>query len=121
MVARNRFAPQERAARSRLAQLLHDHDVICGSVVSMARTCGKAGCRCMQGEKHVSLYLSTKVEGKRRMVYIPPELAEEVRRRVATYREVEQLKEVVSAACVGRVLERKRERKSDGQEARKTR
>jgi hypothetical protein len=114
MVVRNRFTPPERRARSRLAQLLHDHDVICGSVVSMARTCGKAGCRCERGEKHVSLYLSAKVEGKRRMVYIPPELEEEVRGRVGAYREVEQLTEVVSAACVNRVLERKRERKSDG-------
>ena len=114
MVARNRFAAQERSARSRLAQLLHDHDVICGSVVSMARTCGKARCRCERGEKHVSLYLSTKVEGKRRMIYIPDELEQEVRRRVAAYREVEQLTEVVSAACVHRVLERKRERKSNG-------
>jgi hypothetical protein len=114
MVARNRFAGPERSARSRLAQILHDHDVIYGSVVSMARTCGKAGCRCARGEKHVSLYLSTKVEGKRRMIYIPEELEAEVRRRVAAYHEVEQLTEVVSAACVNRVLERKRERKSDG-------
>jgi len=114
MVARNRFAAQERSARSRLAQLLHDHDVICGSVVSMARTCGKKGCRCTRGEKHVSFYLSTKVEGERRMVYIPPEMEEEVRGRVAAYREVEALTAVVSAACMNRVLKRKRERKSDG-------
>jgi hypothetical protein len=114
MVARNRFAAQERSARSRLAQLLHDHEVICGSVVSMARRCGKAGCHCERGEKHVSLYLSAKVEGKRRMVYIPAELEDEVRRRVAAYREVEQLTEVVSAACVDRVLKRKRECKSHG-------
>jgi hypothetical protein len=119
MVARNRFTPQERSARSRLAQLLHEHDVICGSVVSMARTCGKAGCRCAQGKKHVSLYLSAKVEGRRRMVYVPPELEDEVRKRVAAYREVEHLTDVVSAACVDRVLERKRERKSDGKERQK--
>ena len=112
MAVRKRFSPQERAARSRMAQLLHEHDVICGSVVSMARTCGKAGCHCVHGDKHISLYLSTKVEGKRRMVYIPPELEEEVRLRVATYREVTALTEAVSAACVERVLERKRERKS---------
>jgi hypothetical protein len=114
MVARNRFTAQERSARSRLAQLLHENDVICGSVVSMARSCGKAGCHCERGEKHVSLYLSAKVEGKRRMVYIPPELEEAVRQRVAAYREVERLTDVVSAACVDRVLERKRERKSHG-------
>jgi hypothetical protein len=44
-----------------LAQLLHEREVIAGSVVSMARRCGKRGCRCAQGEKHVSLYLSIKV------------------------------------------------------------
>jgi len=121
MVARNRFTPQERSARSRLAQLLHEHDVICGSVVSMSRTCGKAGCRCARGEKHVSLYLSTKLEGKRRMVYVPPELEDEVRARVAACREVERLTDVVSAACVKRVLERKRERKSDGKQRPKER
>lgn len=114
MATRNRFAPQERAARSRLAQLLHEHEVICGSVVSMSRTCGKAGCRCAHGEKHVSLYLSTKVDGKRRMVYIPAELEQEVRQRVDAYREVERLTDVVSAACVNRVLERKRERSNHG-------
>jgi hypothetical protein len=114
MAGRSRYTGAERAARSRLAQLLHEQDVICGSVVSMARTCGKAGCRCAQGEKHVSLYLSTKVEGKRRMVYIPPELEQEVRQRVGAYREVEALTAEVSAACVDRVLERKRKRHSDG-------
>ena len=116
MTTRNRFTPQERSARSRLAQLLHEHEVICGSVVSMARTCGKAGCRCAQGEKHVSLYLSTKVEGKRRMLYIPAELEEQVRQRVDAYREVERLTDVVSAACVERVLQSKRERRNHGEQ-----
>ena len=114
MLSRTRFAPKERSARSRLAQLLHDHEVIHGSVVSMARRCGKAGCRCEQGEKHVSLYLSVKIEGKRRMVYIPAHLEEEVRRRVDAYREVQRLTQVVSEACVNRVLERKREPKDNG-------
>lgn len=114
MVSRNRFARKERSARSRLAQLLHDHEVICGSVVTMARRCGKARCRCEQGEKHVSLYLSVKIRGKRRMVYIPAQLEQEVRRCVDAYREVQRLTQVVSEACVNRVLERKRERKDNG-------
>ena len=114
MVARNRFTSEERAARSRVAQLLHEREVIAGSVVSMARRCGKKGCRCVRGEKHVSLYLSIKIEGKRRLVYIPPELEEEVRRQVGAYREAEQLTQVVSEACVGRVLAQKRGRKENG-------
>lgn len=114
MISRTRFAREERSARSRLAQLLHDHEVIRGSVVSMARRCGKAGCHCQQGQKHVSLYLSVKIEGKRRMVYIPAQLEQQVRRRVEAYREVERLTQVVSEACLNRVLERKRQRKDNG-------
>lgn len=114
MISRNRFGASERAARSRLAQLLHDHDFIRGSVVDMVRQCGKSGCHCVEGEKHVSLYLSVKTEGKRRMVYIPDDLAGEVRRRVDAYREMESLSEAVSDACLERVLEKKRERKGKG-------
>jgi len=113
MASRNSFSSEERAARSRLAQLLHEHEVIAGSVVTMARRCGKKGCHCEHGEKHVSLYLSTKIEGKRRMVYIPPELEDQVRRAVGVYRESEMLTEAVSKACVSRVLKQKRERKNN--------
>ena len=116
MISRNRFSADERAARSRLAQLLHDHDVIQGSVVSMSRRCGKADCRCNEGEKHVSLYLSVRIAGKRRMVYIPEELEDEVRRRVASYREVERLTEAVSEASLGRILKKKREKRGNGKE-----
>lgn len=114
MPSRNHFGPSERAARSRLAQLLHAHEFIQGSVVTMERKCGKAGCHCVDGEKHVSLYLSVKVAGKRQMVYIPGDMEEEVRRRVDDYRELERLTAVVSGACVERVLAKKRERKSNG-------
>ena len=113
MPPRNQWSAQERQARSRLAQILHDQEVIHGSVVRMARTCGKARCRCQQGEKHESPYLSIVLDGKRKMVYIPPELEDEVRQRVAAYREVESLTEAVSAACVDRVLARKAQRKQD--------
>ncbi len=114
MPAHDPFGPKERSARSRLAQLLHGHDILHGSVVSMARACGKAGCHCVDGEKHVSLYLSAKISGRRRMIYIPQDMEEEVRRRVEAYREVERLAEVVSGACLERVLARKRERKDNG-------
>jgi hypothetical protein len=114
MKSRSQFGPRERAARSRLAQLLHGHEFIQGSTVLMARTCGKAGCRCGQGDKHESLYLSVKIEGKRRMVYIPGDLEEEVCQRVEAYREMERLTAAVSGACLDRMLEQKRKRKDNG-------
>jgi hypothetical protein len=112
MTSRNKFSSQERAARSRLTQVAHAVEFICGSVVSMARQCGKKGCHCVQGEKHVSLYLSVRMNGRRRMVYIPPELEETVRQQVALWRESERLMEEISAACLQRVFEQKRSRKN---------
>ena len=95
---------------------MHDLEFIRGSVVTMARRCGKKGCHCEQGERHVSLYLSIKLEGKRRMVYIPPEQEEAVRRCVEAGRESERLIQTVSDACAQRVLEQKRRRKEHGEE-----
>ncbi len=117
MNARNRFAAQERAARSRLTQLLHDHEFICGTVVSMARCCGKKNCRCQHGEKHVSLYLSIKTEGKRRMIYVPPDLEKQVCQQVQAWRETEQLTQVVSDACVQRMLKQKKDQERNGQKS----
>lgn len=113
MNARNRFTAQERAARSRLTQILHDHEFICGSVVSMARCCGKKNCRCQRGEKHVSLYLSVKLGDKRHMLYIPPDLEEQVRRQVDAWRESESLTRAVSDACVQRLIHQKRSAKEN--------
>ena len=114
MNPKNRFSATERAARSRLAQLLHNHEFICGSLVSMARCCGKKNCRCQQGEKHVSLYLSIKLDGKRRMIYIPSDMEEQTRRQVDAWRESEKLTRAVSDACVQRLFAQKRSAKNNG-------
>lgn len=116
MTARNRFAKEERAARSRLTQVMHDAEFLCGSLVTMARRCGKKGCHCEQGEKHVSLYLSVTRDAKRRMVYIPPELEQDARQQAAAWRETQKLTQAVSDACVSRLLERKRNKKNGSQE-----
>ena len=113
MTPRHRFTAQERNARSRLAQLLHEQDVIRGSLVPMARRCGKAGCHCVDGDKHVSLYLAVKIKGKRRMVYIPADMEEQARQAVSAWQQADALAHAVSAACVARVLERKKERGSE--------
>mgnify|MGYP001200010584 CR=1 FL=1 len=64
----------------------------------------------------IGVYLSVKLDGKRRMVYIPPALEQDARQRVAAWRETEKLTQTVSDACVIRLLERKRNKKNGGQE-----
>lgn len=46
-------------------------DIIKGSPVNLKHTCGKKGCKCYKGEKHVSLYISRSRKGKTVMTYIP--------------------------------------------------
>ena len=94
----------ERAARSKLVQLLQSRIVLRGSLVSMARVCGKERCRCTRGHKHVSLYLSTRVGKERKMVYIPSQMEAEVRSWVEAYREVEALIDELSQARLERLL-----------------
>ena len=78
----------------------------------MARTCGKKGCKCVDGDKHVSLYLAVRVrEGKkgskRKMIYVPPEWEERVRSWVDVYQQGEGLLERISEQQLMRFLQDK--------------
>lgn len=75
---------QLRARRRRLAARLSDPQVVlAGSLVSQSRRCGKAGCRCAEGEKHGPYtYFSARVGGAARLRYVPAALLNVVRRRV---------------------------------------
>jgi len=78
---RARQTPEERAARSAAVKLIaQGSPMLLGSLVTMRRQCGKETCRCTRGHKHVSLYLATRLAGKRKMIYVPKELENKVRR-----------------------------------------
>jgi hypothetical protein len=57
-----------------------------GSVVTLARRCGKPGCKCTRGEKHTSKYLSISDRGKTRMVYLKPGMEMKVGEAAERYR-----------------------------------
>jgi hypothetical protein len=98
---------KERQARSRVAQLLHQKPFLIGSVVSMPRVCGKAGCKCSRGELHPGLYLALRVAQKRKMIHVPQPLEVKVRQWVSTYQEIWRLMEEVSRACYQRFFQEK--------------
>ncbi|MHC4094078.1 MAG: DUF6788 family protein, partial [Planctomycetota bacterium] len=60
--------------------------LIRGAFGTRARVCGKPGCRCLKGDKHVSSYLSASEIGKVRQVHVPVAEEEHVRRGVDRYR-----------------------------------
>jgi hypothetical protein len=73
------------ARRRQLARRLADPETtLRASVVSQLRRCGKPACRCAEGELHGPyVYLSLgRATGRARLVYVPAELADAVRRHV---------------------------------------
>ena len=109
MPPRTHWTPKERDCRSRLTRLLHQRMVLAGSLVTMARTCGKPKCRCRRGHKHVSLYLSIRLGKARKLIYVPTKLEPMVREAVEAHRQARQLSDEVSQACLQRFLEAKRQ------------
>ena len=106
---RSHRAPAERDARSRLVKRCADAPLLRGSLVSMHRICGKPGCHCAEGEKHISLYLAIRVGKQRKMIYIPSELEERVREWVQSSQEIDRLLELVSQSCLAQLLQKKQE------------
>ena len=84
MCPRAQLPAKDRQARSRLLQLLGEGRALARArLVDMAHVCGKKNCRCANGEKHVSLYLSTRLGKRRKMLYVPPQLEAVARQMVS--------------------------------------
>lgn len=110
MKSRSQRPAEERHARSRAVQHIAENLLLRGSLVSMARTCGKAGCHCQQGEKHVSLYLAVRLNNRRRMIYVPPAMENTVRGWVGNAQEVDHLLDFISRQCLTDFLHQKEEK-----------
>ena len=93
---RGHISEKDRQNRSRSAKLVDNRRLLFGSLVTMARTCGNPRCKCAQGKKHVSLYLSVRTGNKRKMIYIPPKWEKTIRSRVETYQQMKQLTDEIS-------------------------
>lgn len=104
---RSQRPAEERHARSRAVQHIADNPLLRGSLVSMDRTCGKAGCHCQRGEKHTSLYLAVRLNNRRKMIYVPPAMENDVRHWVENAQELDRLLEFISQQCLGEFLKRK--------------
>lgn len=84
---------QERAALSRLRQILGEPGLLRASWVKMKHRCGRSSCRCAKAKRHwhLSWYVSQSKNGKPRMKCVPKEQLEEVRHWVSRYQEARSL------------------------------
>ena len=90
---------QLRVRRSRLARAVPDVEAtLRGAVQRQMRRCGKAGCRCAEGELHGPyIYVSVRVGDRSRLLYVPTEAVEAVTRRVETTGHIEAALAEISA------------------------
>ncbi len=80
-----------RTLDSRLRQLVPRGPVLLASLVQSARRCGRYGCKCNRGEKHVRTQITFKEAGKTRSIYIPADLVGDVRQWIAKARRLQGL------------------------------
>ena len=108
MPSRTGFTAKERALYSQLRRLLNQPGLLRGNLVEMRRHCGKAGCGCQRdvARRHRSLYLALSLEGKRRMLYIPPAWEARVRQWSARHGAVRTVLERIARLRLAQVERR---------------
>ena len=83
--------------RQRIAQLARERKaaervftgrkkLLKGTVTEVRRTCGKPGCKCSKGDKHLCYQLSASVEGKTRTRNVPRKYLAKVKHLTENYR-----------------------------------
>ena len=73
--------------------------VLRASLIQRFTQCGKAGCKCMQGDKHGPAYYLTVsyAKGRTRQVYVPKDLQPLAERWVRNYRQAMTVLEEISS------------------------
>jgi uncharacterized protein DUF6788 len=82
-----------------LQQLSGLGPVLRASLIQRFVQCGKAGCKCMRGDKHGPAYYLTVsyAKGRTRQVYVPKDLVALTERWVANYRQALSVLEEISS------------------------
>jgi hypothetical protein len=90
---------QLRTRRARMARQLPDIEAtLRGALHRQMRRCGKAGCRCADGELHGPyIYLSVRTDERTGLLYVPADVVEDVKRRVETTGRIEAALAEISA------------------------
>ncbi|HZY31007.1 MAG TPA: DUF6788 family protein [Candidatus Methylomirabilis sp.] len=89
--------------QSRVSQFVAQGPTLAASLVEIAKHCGREGCHCQTGSKHVGHYLTLKVAGKTKTVYVPLDLLEEVRSWIKEHKRLKELASEISQLSIARV------------------
>lgn len=100
-----------RMREARLKRLVARGPVLAASLVQIAKHCGRPGCHCQKGAKHVGNYLTFKVADKTQTVYVPLDLLEDVRAWIQEHRRLRILSQEISQLSVALIRTHVQERK----------
>jgi hypothetical protein len=89
--------------QTRVERFVARGPVLAASLVEIAKHCGREGCHCQTGPKHVGYYLTLKVAGKTKTVYVPLDLLEEVRAWILEHKRLKQLASEITQLSIARV------------------
>lgn len=67
--------------------LVSRKELLKGTVVEVARTCGKPGCKCARGDKHQCYQISASIQGKTKTWHLPRKQLKRVKKWTGNYRE----------------------------------
>ena len=81
---------QFRASGSLLRQMTKAAELIPGSFYLLRRKCGKASCRCTQGQLHASYVLTRSEAGKHKLYPVPPSQRARLRKLAAAWKRSQQ-------------------------------
>lgn len=93
----------KRHIDSRLRKFVARGPLLAASLVEIAKHCGRDGCHCRSGSKHVGHYLTFTVAGKTRTVYVPQDLLKEVRAWIREHKRLKQLGREISQLSIARI------------------
>lgn len=93
----------KRHLDSRIRRFVARGPLLAASLVQIAKHCGRQGCHCQTGSKHVGHYLTFAVDGKTHTVYVPKDLIREVRAWIQEHRRLKQLGREISQLSIARV------------------
>ncbi len=83
---RQRIAQLVRKRQTAEHVLLGREDLLKGALTEVRRMCGKPGCKCTRGEKHICYQLSASVEGRTRTRNVPRKQLAKAKRLTKHYR-----------------------------------
>lgn len=94
---RQRVRRQEEALAAPLKRILVERGPLRrGSFVTLHRKCGKPNCHCAEGDGHSADYLSTRQDGRTRLIYIARSARDEVAEQAERYRQFRKQRAILA-------------------------